>query len=92
MEQIYYIVSGTVNVAVKALIYTLLIRVVMSLFVDEEEPSRIYIFCCAVTEPVVSPTRALLGKIKALDGFPIDLSYFATAFILITIETALRFF
>ena len=92
MEVTYYIVSTTVTVLLNVVLWSLLIRVVMSLFVDEESPSGIYIFCCAVTEPIVAPTRRLLFRIPALEGLPIDLSYFTTALILIVIETALRAF
>jgi len=93
LEELYFIVSGTAIVAVQLLVLLLLVRVVMSMFVGEEgASSRIYVFCCAVTEPVVAPTRRLLDRVPALQDSPIDFSYLATAFILIMIESALRFF
>lgn len=80
------------TVFLQVLLWSILLRTVLSLYADEDSPSGFYIFCCAVTEPIVAPTRRLLFRIPALEELPIDLSYFATALILILIETALRAF
>ena len=89
MDILLYIVSGTATVIVKVLVWAILLRVLISLWVDEESPSGFYIFCCAVTEPFVAPTRSLLSRVPALQELPIDLSFFVTATVLIIIESIL---
>ena len=91
MNAFFYIVSGTVSIMLNGLLFLLLARVLLSLAAEGESPlARIYIFCCAVTEPVVAPTRKLLDRIPALQDSPMDFSYLATAFIIIIVEYALQ--
>ncbi len=92
MNAFFYIVSGTVSLILNGLLFLLLARVLLSLMADGEESplARIYIFCCAVTEPVVAPTRRLLDRIPALQDSPMDFSYLDTAFIIILVESALQ--
>lgn len=92
MNELFYVVSGTAIFVVQILLWAVLFRAVMSMYADDESPSRFYIFCCAVTEPVVAPTRRLLERIPSLQESPIDFSFFATAFVLVLIESALRVF
>lgn len=67
--------------------FLIFLRVILGFFADEE--SKLYIFCCVVTEPVVHPVRVLLSHIPALDEFPIDVTYMATYLVLILIQSAL---
>ena len=87
MDQLFFIVSQTVYHFLSALTWLLLARVLMGFFIDEESP--LYIFCCVVTEPVVSPVRGLLSRIPALEGSPIDFSFMATCFIIMIVQSAL---
>ncbi|MBP5231160.1 MAG: YggT family protein [Clostridia bacterium] len=72
----------SVLILIEVMGYLILARVIMSMLASEE--SRIYLFCCAVTEPVVAPVRALLFKIPAMENSPIDFSFMAT-YLLLTI-------
>jgi len=83
----FFIISRTVMFFLDTIMFLLLARVLMSFFFDEETP--FYNFCCVVTEPVVSPVRALLARIPALEDSPIDFSYVATSFIVLIIQSAL---
>ena len=76
------ILETSVLALLSAMGYVILARCIMSLFASEE--SKIYMFCCAVTEPVVAPVRALLGRIPLLENSPIDFSFMAT-YLLLTI-------
>lgn len=60
----------------------MLVRAVLSWFpVDEDNPiSR---FVCMVTEPLVSPIRALFDRMGWFRNFPLDMSFF-TAFLLLS--------
>jgi len=92
LNAFFFIVSGTASLMLNGLLFLLLARVLLSLFAAEGESplAGIYIFCCAVTEPVVAPTRRLLDRIPALQDSPMDFSYLATAFIIMIVESALQ--
>ncbi len=85
----FFVLSQTVYHFLGAMTWLLLARALLGLFVDEESP--IYVFCCVVTEPVVSPVRGLLSRIPALDGFPIDFSFMATCMLIILVQSALPY-
>ena len=84
--------TGTAVAAVWFVMFAIMIRVLFANWVDEESPSGFYIFCCAVTEPIVAPTRRLLDRFPAVQELPIDLSYVATVIILIIVLLALQVF
>ncbi len=87
MDQLLFIIVGTVQVFISALMMLLFLRVLLGFFADEE--SKLHVFCAIVTEPVVYPVRALLSRIPALETFPIDITYMATYLILILVQSAL---
>lgn len=87
MEELFYIVSRTVNGFLTAFMFLLLARVVIGFFADED--SRVYAFCYAVTEPVVSPVRGLLSHVPALEESPIDFSFMATCLLISIVQSAL---
>lgn len=89
MNELFYVLATTVSGFISVLLLFLMGRAVLGLFADEE--SKAFVFCYAVTEPVVSPVRNLLSRIPSLEDFPIDLSYMATCLILIFIKLALPY-
>ena len=89
MDQLFFVLSQTVYLFLSAMTWLLLARALLGLFADEESP--IFVFCCVVTEPVVSPVRGLLSRIPALDGFPIDFSFMATCMLIILVQSALPY-
>lgn len=82
MTEMIIVLTSTVAVFVTALSYLILARVLLQFFASEE--SKVFEFCYAVTEPVISPVRAALSRISSLADSPMDFSYLAT-FILLTI-------
>ncbi len=87
MDQLFYVVSATVYHFLSAMTWLLLARVLLGFFMDEESP--LLVFCCVVTEPIVSPVRGLLARIPALEGSPIDFSFMATCLLIIIVQSAL---
>ena len=81
------ILESTVVVLLTVMGYAILARSLLSLFASEE--SKVYMFCYAVTEPVVAPVRTLLGKIPALEDSPIDFSFMATYLLLVICRVVL---
>ncbi len=88
MSELFYVISTTVNVFLEAFLWILLIRALLPFFSDAEE-SAVYVFCCAVTEPVVGPVRLLLDRVPALEGSPVDFSYIVTCLIISLVRIAL---
>ncbi len=87
MDQLLYITVATVHTFISIMVLLLLVRAVLSFFASEE--SRLLIFSCIVTEPVIYPVRVLLSHIPALEDFPIDISFMVTYLILILVQSAL---
>jgi len=67
----------------------LLARALWGFFADEDGESRFYLFCYAITEPVVLPVRSLLARIPILEESPIDFSFMATCLIISIVQSAL---
>ena len=53
------------NFVLAALMYTLLGRVVLGMFVDGDSPNYIWRFFCRITDPVVSAVAAVTPKAAA---------------------------
>lgn len=81
LTEFILILSSTVAVFITALSYMILARVLLQFFGTDE--SKMYQFCYAVTEPVVSPVRDALSHFEYLEDIPVDFSYLAT-FMLLT--------
>ena len=88
MKEMFFVLSGTVNAFFSIFMLLLLARVLIGFFSDEEE-SKAYFFCYAITEPVVSPVRSLLARIPILEESPIDFSFMATCLIISLVQSAL---
>lgn len=82
MTELILILSSTVAVFITALSYMIVARVLLQFFATDD--SKMYQFCYAVTEPVVSPIRDALSHFDYLEDIPVDFSYLAT-FMLLTI-------
>jgi len=83
VEALTYVLAAVIAVTLDLCSFAMLIRAVMPLFSDVEN-SRIYLFVCLVTEPLIIPVRFILTKLRLLDSSPIDWSFTIT-YILITL-------
>ncbi len=90
MFSIYLIVASIVANILGLLRILLVVRAIMSWF-PEVMQSQIGQFVRMITEPILIPCRALLNKIPALQGLPLDLSVLL-AFILLQIFSQLLYF
>lgn len=89
MDELFFIISRSVNCFLNAITALMLIRAVMSLFIEEETP--FYTFCCVTTEPIVAPVRGFLSRIPSLNEFPVDISFMATYLIISIVQLALPY-
>lgn len=76
-------ISRAVGIVCIALIdilsMAMMVRAIMSWFIDES--NSVYSFFISITEPIIIPVRKLLSK-TPLGGFPVDMSFLITFFIL----------
>ena len=70
------LLSRTVLAALGIIEICMLLRAILSFFVDQE--SVLLTFCIAVTEPVILPFRVLLARFEALDRLPFDIPFLVT--------------
>ena len=68
--------------------YAMLFRAILSWFPGMHN-STFNMMLYSVTEPLIAPVRDLLGNIRALQGFPLDLSFMLTYMVLILVHGAL---
>ena len=88
VEEIILILVRTVELYIAVVVLAMAARMLLPLFLNIEE-SRIYMFCCVVTEPVIMPVRLVMSKLNIGQDSPIDWSFFATYMILWLIRTML---
>ena len=80
MHTVVLLISRTVLVAIGFMEICMLLRAILSFFVDKE--SVLLTFCIAVTEPVIIPFRFLLSRFESLDRIPLDVPFLLTWFAL----------
>ena len=68
--------------------FFMLFRAIMS-WMPIDEDSKLFAFIYTVTEPIITPVRAILEKIPGMASFPLDLSFFATVMLLSIVQMAL---
>ncbi|WP_458862360.1 YggT family protein [Acidaminobacterium chupaoyuni] len=88
MNGIYYVFSTVAYSLITFIEIAMLVRAVMSWF-PQTQGSKIYEIAYMITEPVIMPFRALVDKIPALRGFPLDISFLLAYMVLIMLETIL---
>lgn len=77
------IFARTVNLLLSAVSLAMLLRMLLSFFVFDED-SRLLNFLAVVTEPFIAPVRALLVRFNIGQNSPIDWS-FSLTYLLIAI-------
>ena len=86
MIQIAYILASTVRAILVVLQLLMLGRAVIS-WLPIEEDSPVENFLIGVTEPFITPVRALCERFGWFEGLPIDMPFFLT-FILLSVLSA----
>ena len=72
------LISRTVIAALGIIEICMLLRAILSFFVDQE--SVLLTFCIAVTEPVILPFRLLFSRFESLDRIPFDIPFIVAYF------------
>ena len=81
MIEILYILAKTVSVILGVVSFAMLLRMLLPFFVNPME-SRIYELVFFVTEPFITPVRAIMFKMNIGQDSPIDWA-FSVSYIII---------
>lgn len=81
MQELLYVLSGTVNLLIDCAQLLLLVRMLM-LFLPVDEDGAFGSFVFGVTEPLIYPARCILEKFEFFASSPIDFSATVTYFAL----------
>ena len=76
MHTLALILSRSVLAALGIIEICMLVRAILSFFVDQE--NVLLTFCIAVTEPVVVPFRVILSRVRGIDEMPLDIPFIVT--------------
>lgn len=80
MESLVEFVGVVIRLSLDLIGYAILIRCVLGfLSMDDSKVAEV---CYMLTEPLVSPVRALLNRVSFLSGSGIDFSFMATYLLL----------
>ena len=88
MQNIVYVIVGTLSFLLSALQFAMLARAILSWFPMEED-NVIIGFLYSITEPVILPVRVLMERLGWFQGLPIDMSFFFTFLLLSLLQTFL---
>lgn len=80
MDLLIVLVKGTVRALITVLDLCMLLRAILSWFVEED--NAILGFVTTVTEPLIAPIRALFDRFGWFQNSPLDVPFFV-AFILL---------
>lgn len=81
MELFLILTVGFVDLLLGALLFAMLVRAVLSIFMMGEE-SRLSLLLYYFTEPFIIPVRKILEKFGWFQGTPLDVSFFLTTLLL----------
>ncbi len=87
MEIFLYILAKTVSVFLGLVTLSMLVRVILPFFTDAESNS-IYVLACVISEPFITPVRAVLAVFNIGQDSPIDWAFFLSYFILSFMRSA----
>ena len=82
------IISSFVSVLIDAVMVCMLLRMITSLFFQNEN-GKFGMFLTCVTEPFIIPVRFILAKFNVLQNSPIDWSFTISYFILMFVDMML---
>lgn len=83
------LVLRTALTLVTCLEYMLMLRAIMSWF-PQVQSGKLFAFIYGITEPVLLPFRKMLQNVRALRGFPIDISFMLAFLTIILVELMLQ--
>ena len=78
----------TLDTAISAVQLLMIVRAVSS-WIPDIRDNAFTNFIYAVTEPVITPVRAIMERFNIMKGLPIDMSFMITYFLLFAIQMML---
>lgn len=81
MDNLIYIIKSTVLLFITALDFAFLMRAILSWFLTEEDNGFLF-FLVAVTEPLITPVRALCDLFGWFEDIPLDIPFIITYMLL----------
>lgn len=88
MELFLVLTVNLVDLILSAVLFAMLIRAVLSLFMMGEE-SKFAMLLYMFTEPFILPVRKILERFNLFQGSPLDVSFFLTTVLLAMLQTLL---
>lgn len=88
MELFLVLTVNLVDLILSAVLFAMLIRAVLSLFMMGEE-SKFAMLLYMFTEPFILPVRRILERFNLFQGSPLDVSFFLTTVLLAMLQTLL---
>ncbi len=83
------ILAKTIEVFISVVVFAMLLRVLLPLFMAEPESNKFYIIAFFTSELVVAPVRMLFDKLGIGKNSPFDWSFIAGYLFLIILQSAL---
>ncbi len=88
MTTFYYMIRSAALLVLTLLELMMFLRAIMSWF-PQVQGNKFHQMMVMLTEPIIMPFRALVERIPALRGFPLDISFSLAFLTLIVLETIL---
>ena len=89
---VVFFLKSFVTVILSILQLAMLARAILSWFVDPMNEGGIVAFLTALTEPVITPVRALCAKMHWFEGMPLDVPFLITVLLLAMIQSLISIF
>ena len=87
MEIILYLIAKTVSIILGLVMVSMIARMLLPIFVDAEG-NTVYTLACLISEPFITPARAILLHLNIGQDSPIDWAFFLTYLILSLLRSA----
>ena len=84
-----FVLAKSVEILLSLIVFAMLLRVVLPLFMAEPEGNRIYVIAFVLSEIVVAPIRVILDKLGFGKNSPFDWSFIFGYLFLIILQSAL---
>ena len=84
-----FVVAKTIEIFIGLIVFAMLLRVILPLFIAEPESNRFYILAHVLSELVVAPVRVIFDKLGVGKNSPFDWSFIVGYLFLIIIQSAL---
>lgn len=89
MDMLIYFLKEFVNVIITVLHLAMLVRAILSWFVDPMNEGKLTSFLFMLTEPLIAPIRALCDKMHWFEGIPVDIPFLITWMLLTLLQTVI---